>query len=145
MLTQERAKEIHVKQAVYPYWGNYERFMTDAEKEHVTGLYIRARSGFISKASVIVHIMKGTNTPVFGLMVRRRAYECQVCGHIHPISTNHTSGVFSQCPNCYWRSGYDKNGNHYRAGLNKKRPHVYAGIMPGPDEFNPHAIKLDVQ
>lgn len=75
---------------------------------------------------------------IFGLLVRPRPYRCDVCNHVHDVSTNHTDMCFSVCPNCQWRSGFDTFGRHYRADIGKERPHYYVGEEPGPDEYNPH-------
>ena len=61
------------------------------------------------------------------LKIEYRSYRCDVCNHVHKISTNHIGVCFPPCPNCSWRSGYDSKGNHYRADVGKMRPHYFVG------------------
>ena len=74
---------------------------------------------------------------IFGLMNCPRLYRCDVCNDEHMISTNHTDGCWPPCPNCSWRSGYDSQGNHYRADIGKNRPQIFIGDAPKADEYNP--------
>lgn len=54
-----------------------------------------------------------------------KVYRCDVCDHEHSISTNHYGVCYPNCPNCSWRSGYDSEGNYYRADIGKNRPHYF--------------------
>ena len=59
MLTLERAKEVHKAQSQFPSWGNYTKFMTHAEIEHVEWLFQNAKSGNVSVASIVMSIAVG--------------------------------------------------------------------------------------
>ncbi len=37
-MKKERAIELIKKQAVFPFWGNFRRFMTEAEKEEIANI-----------------------------------------------------------------------------------------------------------
>ena len=76
--------------------------------------------------------------PVYGLKVRYRDYQCDCCGHVHKVQTNHTGKCFPSCPKCSWRGARDSRGNLYNA-LQKQRPHFHVGDPVTEDEINPHA------
>lgn len=81
-----------------------------------------------------------TQAPVFGLLARHRRYRCEVCGHEHDISTNHTGRCYPHCPGCSWRSNFVEPGHpHNFTALDKQRPAVYVGPPATPEEINPHA------
>jgi hypothetical protein len=62
MLTKRRAKEIVHQQNQFPYWGNYGKFMTEPEKEHVSYIWTHAQSGNVSIASAVQSIAAGVET-----------------------------------------------------------------------------------
>jgi len=75
--------------------------------------------------------------PVFGLMVRYRAYQCLICDHKQDISTNHTDKCMDHCRGCSWRSAFKKDVYHFVAGTN--RPFKYIGSIPTVKEWNPNS------
>jgi len=58
MLTKERAKEVIQKQSRFPYWGNYSKFMTSDEIEHVEQLFRTDPNGSVSFASIVQRIAR---------------------------------------------------------------------------------------
>ena len=61
-MTQNRAREIISSQSAFPFWGNYQRFMTQAEIEYARRIWAAA-PGYFSFASVIHHIARGEAVP----------------------------------------------------------------------------------
>lgn len=55
-LTRERARQVWHEQSQWPYWGNFSRFMTEAEIAHVQYLFENAKSGGVSFGSIVGRI-----------------------------------------------------------------------------------------
>lgn len=75
-------------------------------------------------------------SPVYGLFVAPRQYECTVCGFKLTVSTNHTGTCLSHCRNCSWRGGVTPEGEVYSPGY---RVVKYVGPEVTAEEHNPHA------
>ncbi|HEY9661464.1 MAG TPA: hypothetical protein V6C65_23655 [Allocoleopsis sp.] len=59
-----------------------------------------------------------------------RKYQCQIrdCGAIVKIVGNHNGNIYSLCPACSWRGGFDRHGTCYTAlAHDKDRPMKYVG------------------
>jgi len=52
-MTPERAKDVIKAASVFPFWGNYRRFMTAAEIDLVETLWQNHPSGSVSFASIV--------------------------------------------------------------------------------------------
>lgn len=67
MISGKRAKEIKQKAAEFPFFGAYERFMTDREKKFLQKIWIQAsdRNGTLSRAAVLDRIARGVD-PITG-------------------------------------------------------------------------------
>lgn len=60
-MTPERAREIIRQQSQFPYWGNYQRFMTPDETELVRRLLREDENGNVSIASIVYGIAQRAN------------------------------------------------------------------------------------
>lgn len=58
MLTAERAREIHEKQKVFPYWGNYRKFMTLEEEVYVMNLFYNDPNPNVTVAGIVQRIAR---------------------------------------------------------------------------------------
>jgi hypothetical protein len=77
--------------------------------------------------------------PVWRLYARSRPYACQCCGHVQPITTNHTGPLSADCPGCNARGLELPTTGHAPYAGHFPRPLTYAGPPVQPDEYNPHA------
>lgn len=57
-MTPDRAREVIRAQSQFPYWGNYEKFMTADEVAHCRQLFENDRSGSITLAAVVQRIAR---------------------------------------------------------------------------------------
>lgn len=63
-MTPERAAEVHRQQSQFPYWGNYQKFMTEDEIAYCQHIFMNAESDHVSFASVVNCIRKGIQIPL---------------------------------------------------------------------------------
>lgn len=59
MLSRNRAKEVGKLANQWPNWGNYCKYLTDEETDHVGYIYMHAKSGNVSTASIVESIARG--------------------------------------------------------------------------------------
>lgn len=57
-MTPDRAREVIRAQSQFPYWGNYQRFMSDDEIAHCRQLFEADRSGSITFGAVVQRIAR---------------------------------------------------------------------------------------
>jgi hypothetical protein len=57
-MTPDRAREVIHAQSKFPYWGNYQKFMTPEEVAHVQELFANDRSGNITFGAIVHRIAR---------------------------------------------------------------------------------------
>lgn len=57
-MTPERAREVIRRQSAFPYWGNYQKFMSEDEIAFVRDLFENDRSGNITFGAVVHRISR---------------------------------------------------------------------------------------